>query len=380
MPVMLYGTLYYFPPVRCFAWVLWQALGLALMAGVSYAETVDRLYEARVPVVDQSEKERRLALAAALDHVLVRASGQSLAALQANTILLSQRSKAEDYLQEYRYRSMTEEGAAASPALELTAQFAPEAIRPLLARAGLPLWPRNRPTVLAWWQVEEQSQRRLLGDSLRREAEQRGLPMVLPMNDLQDKLLQDGLWQFDPEAIARMGERYGVSTLLVGRATGSLSTGWQGQWLFYFQGEKINIPAATEVGIPAPWLKGETLEDLEKAGIDGVVARLVQHYGIDLAGSSRRAALVVSGIRTFEDYSQLFRHLQSLEAVRTVSLLKAENQVLTYELVFDGQLAVLQELLGLSAILREESYATMPIPVMESDTLPTLRYRFSGQR
>lgn len=353
-------------------------LGLALMAGLSQAEIVDRLYEVSIPVQDQSEKERRLALMTALDQVLVRASGQNLVTLQANGVLQSKRSKAEDYLQEYRYGTVKKDGTAAASTIELTARFAPETIRQLLAEAALPLWPRNRPTVMVWWQVEEKGQVRLLGEELRTEAGRRGLPLVLPMNDLQDKLAQEALWRFDPEAITRLADRYGISALLVGRSTGNALAGWQGQWLFYFRGEFIAIPAATEAGLPAPWLEGDTLEDLGVGGVDAVVGILLQRYGIDLAGSTHQVELVVSGVNSFADYSQTLRYVQNLEAIRSATLVKADQQTLHYQLVFDGHLAVLRELLGLGVMLTEDNpEAAASLPDSEAPTV--LYYHFRRQ-
>lgn len=354
---------------------------LVLMAAYSQAEIVDNLYEISIPVRDQSEKERRLALMSALDQILVRASGQSLTTLQANAVVQSKRPKAEDYLQEYRYGTVKQDGAASSPStIELTARFAPETIRKLLAQAGLPLWPRNRPTVMVWWQVEEKGQARLAGEELRAEAGRRGLPLVLPMNDLQDKLAQETLWRFDPEAVTRLAERYGISALLVGRTTGSPLAGWQGQWLFYFQGEFIAIPAATEAGLPAPWLEAETLDDLGTSGVDAVVGKLLQRYGIDLAGSTHQAELVVSGVSRYEDYHQTLRYVQNLEAVRSATLVKADKQTLHYQLMFDGHLAVLRELLGLGAMLTEENPGTTMTSPPESEASPVLYYRFSRQQ
>jgi len=373
MPAMFSGLPHYLQRLGRYGW----ALLLSLMAVLAQAEIVDRLYEVSVPVQDQSIKERHQALMSALEQVLVKASGRNMTALRANGVVQAQRSKAEDYLLEYRYDTVRKEGAVdGASGIELTVRFAPEMIRKLLAQAGLALWPRARPTVMVWWQVEENGQRRMMGDALRVEAARRGLPVVLPMNDLQDKLAQEGLWQFDTDVIARVAERYGVSALLVGRAAGSLASGWRGQWLFYFQGRFVAIPAS-EVGLPPLWLEGQVLGDLELAGIEAVVAGLLDRYGIDLAGSTRRAELVVSGINSFEDYSQTLGYVQNLEAVRSTSLLRAEKQTLHYQLVFDGHLAVLRELLGLGVLLTEETPDASTFPLLETEAAPILRYRFS---
>lgn len=352
---------------------------LALLANVCRAEILENLYEVAIPVQDQGEKERHLALMAALDQVLVRASGQPLPTLQANAVVQSQRAKAEDYLVEYRYGTAKEGGQAKTAAVELTARFAPETIRQLLGQAGLPLWPRNRPTVMVWWQVEEKGRRQLAGDTLRTAAGQRGLPLLLPMGDLQDKLALDALWRFDEEAIAQVAQRYGVSAVLVGRATGSPATGWQGQWLFSFQGQPVLLPPAAEAGLPAPWLEGETLADLELAGLEGVIGTLLQYYGIDLASQTGQVELVVGGVHSFEDYSEVLRHVQALEAVRGVALLKAEQQTLHYRLQFDGRPEVLQELLSLGGLLVEESSAAIDPSLPPTGLAPVLRYRLRTQ-
>lgn len=346
-----------------------------------HAETLEHLYDAAVPVADQGDSQRRQALVAALDQVLVRITGQEEDVLRANGVLQAERQRPEDYLLEYRYakREAPATGAAKAgrrspavePTMELVARFSPESLRQLLTRAGLPLWPRQRPALLVWWQGSASptgAPQLLPSDNLKQLAQRRGLPLMLPMNDTEDKLEQEALWRLDGDALARLAERYGIRNALAGRALPLAGGGWQGQWLFRFEGQAQVLPAADA------FYEAGTLEELESQVLSDVIRLMLLRYAVDLAAPGGQVELVVSGVGGYEAYGELTRQVQSLEAVRSASLQRVEQRTLYYQVSYDGSLPVLQALLGQSSRLQAEA---LPSDPASSSAVPAvLRYRF----
>jgi hypothetical protein len=73
--------------------------------------------------------------------------------------------------------------------------FDPAALSARVAPAGLALWGSNRPSILGWWLNDSVEGSNLVGDGqasaqpLRRAAQHRGLPLRLPLADLQEQLV-----------------------------------------------------------------------------------------------------------------------------------------------------------------------------------------------
>ncbi|MQK16791.1 DUF2066 domain-containing protein, partial [Escherichia coli] len=78
-----------------------------------------------------------------------------------------------------------------------------------LRQAGLPLWGANRPSILAWWLNSGVEGANLVGDGqeastpLRLAAQHRGLPLRLPLADLQEQLVAtpENLGADQPQAL-----------------------------------------------------------------------------------------------------------------------------------------------------------------------------------
>ena len=97
------------------------------------------------------------------------------------------------------------------PPLALVVDFDPTATGNALRAAGLPSWGANRPAVLAWWLNESADGSSLVGDNqasaepLKRAAQNRGLPLRLPLADLDEQIVgtPENLNAAQPDAPAR---------------------------------------------------------------------------------------------------------------------------------------------------------------------------------
>ena len=96
------------------------------------AEVVPWLYEVAVPVLDQSDEERRRASEEGLQTVLSRLTG--LAYVPRTPEVTEALEQVDGYYNEFRFARAPEDQ------LELVVQFDPDPVQALIRAAGLPIW------------------------------------------------------------------------------------------------------------------------------------------------------------------------------------------------------------------------------------------------
>ena len=149
------------------------------------AVELDDLYSAEVPA-PQASGATDDALASALQQVLVKASGQTDVA--GSPAVREAMRRPGELVLSYGMVSRADP-AGGPPRSLLAARFDSRAVDRLLRAAGLPVWGRVRPTVLAWVAVQAGERRGLLGAGeapeaasvVRSAAARRGVPLTLPL-------------------------------------------------------------------------------------------------------------------------------------------------------------------------------------------------------
>ncbi len=305
-------------------------------------QSVD-LYHADVLVTSQKASERAKAASDALAEVMVRVTGQRAALKHPN--IVQALGRAQTYLHEYRYES-TEQTLLAYgeqvPAISLALRFSEQAVTALIRQADLPLWPANRPSVLIW-QVEDSLRgRKLVVDpariaQLQALLHKRGLPVVMPLNDLQDHLLlsADDLWALDERRIRAASERYQSEAIVVLRHSRTSTGQWLATWQLY-HGAQLDVFDG----------QAADLSQLYFEGVELIASRLAAHYSIVSSGDSPdRVTLELEGVVDFGRYVKSLEYLQSLPMVRQVDLLAVSGDKLTLQLATDGELSLLRNAL-----------------------------------
>jgi len=300
-----------------FCWVIAALMSVSMSAG---AATAEWLYDVDVPVADQSVDVRAAASKQALRIVLMRVSG--LRELPMNAAVTSALQSAQRYFVEYRYREDADGAAGASPGTKLqllSLRFAEGAVQRLIADAGLPLWSSNRPTTVVWIVVADGGTRTVLGasdknpllNSLRARASERGLPLVVPLMDLDEQLeVTDAVvLSGAPRVIEAASQRYAADQILVGRISRSSSGTWVADWQLWstdVDKQRFNIES------PTAEAAGASIADRLA---DDLVARYVV-YG----GASQQLQLRVDGIGSVMQYGALLKYLGALEFVDSVQV------------------------------------------------------------
>lgn len=306
--------------------VLLACAGLLAATPAHAAQGQDALYSAATPVPDQSAKARKGAFSRDLAQVLVKVSGNpDVAHVSALASILD---NAGNLVVEYRYRNVP---LAQGGGQELWAHFDSKAVDHALAQAGQGTWGRGRPTVVAWV-LNAQS---ILADNpndpvvtaMRKSANQRGLPLVLPLMDLTD---QKRVSRFDIRtlflpALRAASSRYDARAMLIGDIR-TADVGVTSQWTLVFgrSTAPYQLTAATPQAAGAQAV----------AQAATLLARQLAYVGG--GGSGGEIRVVVAGIHSLSDLTQVEQVFTGVPGVSTATLAAVRGEVVRFRVAFAG--------------------------------------------
>lgn len=314
---------------------------LSLLAPGLAGADID-LFTAETEVADETAESRNLALARMLGEVLVRVSGNTgIASQPAARPLLE---AAPSLAQRYRYRS---EERPDGLVRYLSARFDQAAVERMMRAQGLPVW-TERPRVLLWIATGRDQQHALLNldehpqalAALRKRADYRGLPLQLPLHDLEDQaqLTAADVWaQFQP-AVRQASARYPHDLIVTARLSAQ-GKRWLGDWSL------VSRDGVQSFDTPA-----QTLPEALGFAVDQIQNLLAaRHAPIPGAGSGDGTLLHVSGVSGLAVYARLMQSVAALPPVKQVALREMAGDRFTLELAVDGDEAQLRQSLDADA-------------------------------
>ena len=305
---------------------------LFLSHTAAFAGSTDDLYAGEVEVRDESVDARNEALGRILGQVMVRLSGRS--DILANPAAASLLGEAPTLVQQFRYRSVPAPAdELAPPARYLWARFDPVALQRLMREKGLPVWTGRRPRVLMWTAVEVGVNRQLLNvaddekarAALLARARARGMPLQLPLLDLQDQsaVTAADIWADYEEAIRKASGRYPHEAILTGRLSQQVDGRWTGDWTLWSDGRREDLHS-----------QGGTLADALAAAVDAAQDHLAIRFNAPLAEAGESVRVSIEGIHSLADYSHLLVLLGNTPGLGPVRIQEADRDRLL--LVFAG--------------------------------------------
>ncbi len=301
---------------------------LVLFAAATLAADSGDLFVAETAVTDEGSETRNAALAEMLGSVMVRVSGNPGITGQpaAADILAS----APSLVQQYRYRSGAREGER-----YLWARFDQGAVERMMRERALPVWVQ-RPRVLLWVASERGGKRLLVNLEQQPEARaavlararQRGMPLQLPLMDLEDQagLTPADLWSGYQPGIRQASARYPHEVILAGRLSARRGKQWTGVWSL--------IDRAGSQDFQSPAL---TMPDALAFAIDQAQNLLAARFApLPGAGGSAGTLVRFSEIHDLATYGRLLGLLEGLESVGKVALRRANRDSFLFELTLRG--------------------------------------------
>lgn len=323
-------------------------LPLMLLSTVQAAPSPSSLYEVAVRVDSQGGVNEANALKSALARVVVRLSGDR----EAVKTVRSQLGEAKSLVQNYHYQRGND---GETPQLYLLASFDPPSLRAWMVKQQLPVWGGERPETLVWLAVNAGSSRALvsaeqypkLRASMETLAAQRGLPLLFPVMDLEDRNVISfaDVWGRFGDAIETASARYRAQSVLVGRLSKTPGGLWRVEWEHGLQGE-----------VKAWQASGRQLTPLLREGIDGATDRLAQVLAVQTTSSGPlQINITVSGIRNVQDYARATRYLAGLGPVKHVQVSRVVSEQVAMRVTIDGSIGALERLLSLGNTLVRNS-------------------------
>jgi hypothetical protein len=258
---------------RAMAVMLLAAL-LTWFAGSMPAAATD-LYSTKVTVTGQGETNRMTGFAAALEDVLIKASGAEK--LNGDRRLAAYKSKAKDFVKSFSYRDQffgkpirDEQGTRDRP-FDLTVTFEEGKFDDILKMLGLKPWLSHRPRLAVLVDVEQGaknyvvttdgSKSDLQRDALLAAADKRGMEIVLPSEAMLAKSNIAGAELKPPAfpALTPIAAELGGEVVLVGRLVwDDRDLGWATQWQVAWGGQVYR------------WqMRGLTFDETFRRGIGG---------------------------------------------------------------------------------------------------------------
>ncbi len=317
--------------------VVWVMV-LALWVHAASAMKMESIYEAEVPVSSQDEQQRNQAIEQAFIQTLNKISGT--ADLLQNAAIKAAMPSSQKLVEEFSYLPS---GLQATPFF-LKVKFDPKSMRKLLRQAKEPIWDKNRPLVLVWLLVElpdhppeivDNQSNNEYGLLLKKQALQRGIPLLLPMMDLNElnEVSITDLRSRSLTVLQKASARYNSDGLLIG------SIERQDKKLI----GHFRLSVGQEQG---DWeLSGDTAPLLIEALSNKLATTLASRYAsVQTEEISSSFLLVVKGISEQEDFENLLRFMKHISLIRQMEVENVLGDEVSFRLEVQGaQQAFMQE-------------------------------------
>ncbi len=337
-------------------------LCLCLLSFNAFAVNVSDLYRISVAVDDQSEESRNMGVQWAFQQLLIKVSGYQ-EVLQ-NPTLVEASQHALRYMQGFSYHQ-----DSVDDQIYLQAWFSKALLIPLMRRAEAPIWGENRPLLLNWLAVEssgtgsgavvfessinaagsaaDHNGRLLISEQspewttrLGRAFSERGLPVLWPINDLEDQsaLSLNQLWWLLSDPIVEASVRYQADAVLAGKLNQSAAGIWQYDGILLRADQRLSI--ATEGDTPL-------------AALTNVATKVGRFFADQFAIKSdpmngrSGIRVVVKKVKNFSDYSKVLAYLQSISGVRLVEVAQVDGDNLQLYLNLEGDWDKVQRIIRL---------------------------------
>jgi hypothetical protein len=322
------------------------------------------LYDAELPITDQSQAAREAALQVALHEVLIRATGKQT--LEESEALSALMARAPEFVKSYNYLKIErppipksdedlpvidEEVREDLPDQTLHIVFDDVQLNKAIQGMGWPIWGSTRPSVLMLVAMETSAGRKLVQEDslnhwyklLENTAWKRGLPLLFPLLDLEDqsRFSITDIWGNFGDTLLSAAQRYNPDGVLVGKIYKKGMSNWQSQWTLHHGDQRKSW-----------WYESASQADALTAGLDETANVLAAYYAqiVDEA-SLDVLRLQVTGVSDLQHYVRVLNYLLTLELVDQAQVAQIDSASASFLLNIHGGRDNLVRLIELGNVL-----------------------------
>ncbi|MHA7841574.1 MAG: DUF2066 domain-containing protein [Gammaproteobacteria bacterium] len=358
----------------------WWSIVLLMLCCIqvqAQAAAVTNLYQGEISVTSESATERQNAISEAFAQVLTKVSGNRQI-VEVDSVK-EKLTAADAYVQQYRYIHVPALAGKQEHIL-LQIKFDAQAVNSLIASAGQGVWNSERPLSLVWIAMATPEGREVVtNDSLssipqliQEAAEQQGLPMVLPMLDLDDvqTVNFNDVWLPFTSVLEQHSKRYHKDAMVVVRMTQDDEGHWHTRWILQYKNQS------------AQWeIDNASLPVVIKQALGNINDYFMSHSeGVKPVDDPSKLLMDIHNVTTAAAYAKVMAYLQHLPGVNGVDVKSvAGDHLLVWLNVFDDK-TTLEHVLTEGSIL--QPLPEKPIPQLvrqslrgDSPSAPQLEYR-----
>ena len=324
---------------RCCALLILALLPLAVLAA-------DDLYTVAVsldPEITDERQAQRVAEHDALQLVLIRVTGSDDEAHLAEL----------DAIFPNPTRYVLRRKSDQDNTLEIS--FDGHAIEQLLRQTRHTVWGEDRPLTLVWLAVDwgdgnreiigsesglqspdatrSIDRNRLLRERVQETAARRGIPVVFPLLDIEDRrnIGFSDVWGGFEEPLRNASRRYGADSIMVGRIRpGSVQ---ENRWTYFFGEEQLHWTGKPE------------------AAIGKLADELAAHFAISGDAVLHSFSLTIDGVDSLVAYGRVQQLMDNLSVAEAYAVTFVAGQRVEYQVSIYGGIDRLNKALELSGIL-----------------------------
>lgn len=342
-------------------------IGLLTLSQNVFAVAVEDLFEVEVIAKSQSREDRNTAIKEAMTIVLGRVmAGENIFQ---DPVVQSALADAPRYVRQYQYALVPMAAGAADSSRLMRVLFDETALLGLMKASKLGIWNEIRPEMLVWLVVEQRGRRRLYRQGLYPEmdkalfaaAKRKGLPLLLPLMDLQDQqaITVKAVLSAHSEQLLKASERYDTPAVLAGRVVRRKGC-WLADWRLYFD-QKIN-----QWSSPCC-----TLFEVMLSGMQGAYDKLSAFYAVKVGVLEQgEVTLKIMGIKGIDDMTLLTDYLEGLSGIKAVSWLRVEAGGNYFAVEYLGDRQEILDMLALGRVLEPLNAGEQGADVIEYRLLP----------
>ena len=203
---------------------------------------------------------------------------------------------------------------------------------------------------LVWMAVENHGNRFILGEgdnkaiknTLLTTTKERGIPVVLPLMDLQDNaLLFSDIWGNFESRIVTASKRYDPDAILVGRVSVIDDQYSQSRWVLYYNNEVVNWSGS-----------GEKPALVMADGVNYLADVLADKYASNINYDTKNNLLVhIKNLKTLSDFVKITRYLNKLDLTLAVMPVNFMSDEAIFSVTIQGDRRTLEQSLALGDLL-----------------------------